>query len=160
RQLSLEQRRQQNMSFVQEMDNKLINEVIDSQVDQIAEDIKMNMWKDNIGSVKPAGQVDVTIRNDGTVTNRSRHGVTLSYTHDDIQEYWVHKKGERSYFLHEKQEIKEEIVMGIGYFIDRSGIIPEAQQAVTNEDLQKGVKAYFVQVAYEEEKIFPVPEPY
>ncbi len=78
----------------------------------------------------------ISIKDDGTVIDRSQLGVSLVYPFD----------GKRKKEREDRQENR--LRMGIGYFGDRSQIIPEAQGAISDEDLVRGVKAYYVQRTY------------
>ncbi len=56
-----------------------------------------------------------------------------------------------------------ELFFGIGYFTDWSQVAPEAQQSVSDVDLKKGVKAYFVESSFytgEQRKIHVFPLAY
>jgi hypothetical protein len=81
----------------------------------------------------------------GTVIDYSKFGIKLSYYHEDV----VRKEGQIHALIdglddYQTVIVDEQLTLGIGYFGE--DVIPEAQGSVTDEDLEKGIKAYFVEV--------------
>ena len=138
--LTPEQRRARTRFFMYEVDNHLIREVEDAQFDQLAAEIKNSTWKNPRASVHLSGQIAAAIKDNGIIRNHSRHGVTLSYTHDDIG-----KPEGKDKIVTIPQ--REELSFGIGYF-DQTHIIPEAREMFTENELERGIKAYYVERSY------------
>jgi hypothetical protein len=143
--LTDEKRQLRNNFFASAVDNQLLSEVIDTQFDQFAEIIKQDIWKSPIGIIENTGQRSIDIQADGTVKNRSQHGMSLSFSHIEQERLPNGNKG---------VSIKrtEELSFGIGYFGERADIVPEARGAVSDEDLEKGIKAYYIQWNYTAER--------
>lgn len=136
--LTPEARREKNLTTVRKIDNRLTKEAREAHFDQMAESIQERVWKTKPSrtlslAIKPSNDLKVRIINDGTVVNRSRFGATISFTHKDGETH-IPQEGELSF--------------GIGYFTDRTQIIPEAQQILSDDQLQTGVKAYYVERTY------------
>src|SRR5260221_815255 len=146
--LTPEKRRQRDFRTVREIDYQTAKEAHDTQFDEMARIIDNKLWKDkprttpNI-AITPLRHLHISIKQaDGTIINNSRYGVTLSFTHNDINplhEDWG------IYAYDYQRPHTEALSFGIGYVTDRSQIVEAAQGAVSDEDLATGVKAYFVQ---------------
>jgi len=125
--LTPERRLQRDQEIVQEEHYKLAKEARETQFDEIAEVIKTKMWKNAPSghgiTIKPYLQIDMGVKADGSVINRSKAGTTIGNAHDALS-------------------------FGIGYFTDRAAIIDEAQGLLSDEELQKGIKANFIQHTY------------
>jgi hypothetical protein len=119
---------------------QLAKEVGATEVALMARDIQEHIWRDNsvrsnerISSILPAIAGDILIKDDGQIINRNRVGVSLSYRKDGRHPI---NPWEGQYTM---------LSMGIGYFGRRGEIVPEAQGLVSDEDLKKGIKGYFVE---------------
>ena len=137
--LTDEQRERIHLPIVREVHGLLVGEMIDNKFDELAARIN-HMWEDNgfhkpPGKIKGSGQLDIAIETDGTVINRSREGVSVSY---------AHQEGIRN-FGGGKDKTEEKVTFGIGYFDKREEIIPDAQGLVSDDELKRGIKAYYVQ---------------
>src|SRR6266487_2277183 len=136
--LTPEQRRARDHSIVMSLRGQFVTEIKKADIDLIAEDIRSNMWKGSsmFTELRPAVAGKITIKQDGTIINRLRSGLALSYPSLD-----EHGK------LTTKPDRKQTLSMGIGYFgeEDEANIITEAQGTIPPEDLKKGIKAYFVE---------------
>ncbi len=88
-------------------------------------------------TIQREGDLKIGVKKDGSIINRSRFGVAISYDHSNIGVYTLQE---------------EKLSFGIGYFGDRTQIIPEARELFSDEELQRGVKAYFVQRSYTAEE--------
>lgn len=147
--LTPERQQYRNFTIARELHAHMAQEVQDAQFGRIAASIKTDVWNDTrkdhplhapVSSIQPTAQIDIQAKDDGTIINRSLVGVSISYTHKDVA-----SEGEKK-IVHFPQ--KEELTFGIGYFGDRGAIVPEAQTLVSDEELEKGVKAYYIQRSY------------
>ncbi len=127
--LTPERRLQRDLQIVRDADYQLSKEANDAQYDKIAEVIQTKVWRDSMSgrgsvTIKPYHQIDMSINADGSsIINRSRSGTTIGNAHDAL-------------------------TFGIGYFTDRAAIIDEAQGLLSDDELQTGVKANFIQHTY------------
>ncbi len=142
--LTPELRRFQNSVIIGEARYLMAKEAQKAQFDGIAESIQENIWKRPLSPnspilIKPAHKLKMGIKDDGSTSNRSRFGASISYARTDIL------SNERGNI---PQTPREELFFGIGYFGDKSVLIPEAQASVQDEELEDGVKSYFVQRSY------------
>ena len=140
--LSPEQKRYENFSTVRELHSDMAKEANEAGFDLIAQSIKKRVWKDKpiispAVTIQREGDLKIGIKEDGSILNRSRFGVAISYDHDNRGVYTLQE---------------EKLSFGIGYFGDRAQIIPEARELFSDEELQSGVKAYFVQRSYTAEE--------
>src|SRR5260370_27469339 len=143
--LSPEQRKERDLSIFHEENFKLSKEVHDRQFRDIGLIIQNRVWKDKPFqktpvSLTPVGDRKMVIKQDGTTINHSYAGWMLSYTHDDIEQQHVD-----TFHYHNQIPKTETLCYGIEYVTDRSHIISEAQESVTDEDVASGVKAYFIE---------------
>ncbi len=129
-----EQQRARDIPILNTLHARMAKEARDAQFDGMATSIQEKIWKEKPPrlAIKPTEQLKIMIRKDGSVMNRSRFGATVSYTHKDIA----------------TSNQREELSFGIGYFGDRAAIVPEAQAAITDAQLEKGVKGYYVERSY------------
>jgi len=117
-----------------EICQKLVEEMEAEGLKKFAEEvIKKTLWKNKQFTAISISQVnnpDVLVKDDGTIIRCSRSGIKISYRHKALN----------------PSRVEESLYFGIGYFGNRTEIIPEAQGSVTYGNLQKGVKGYFVEV--------------
>ncbi len=136
--LTPDQGRERNRSIVMALRGQFVTEVKKADIDLIAENIRSDIWNGSstLTELRPAVAGKITIKQDGTIINRLRSGLALSYPSLD-----EHGK------LTTKPDRKQTLSMGIGYFgeEDEANIITEAQGTIPPEDLKKGIKAYFVE---------------
>jgi len=95
------------------------------------------------------------------VVNNSLVGIKVSYDFTGRRHYSVSGGETRLYYAsdydnegtlftpprkerHYEGKIENEITFGMGYFTERAQLITEAQALVSDGELQKGVKAFFV----------------
>lgn len=141
----------QALKTVRSQQTELAREVLTGQFDAIAESIQQKIWKDTsksnpVSVIKPTGQLDVKIKKDGTVINRSRSGVTISFK-QDIRTGSLVRRTEKGEAKHDKlQTVENKIEFGIGYFGKRGDIIPEARGSVTDDE--ENFKALYIQRTY------------
>jgi len=130
------EQRERNRSITTAIRGQFVAEVKNADIDLIAGDIRSNMWgrASTLTELRPMVKGNITIKEDGTIINRLRSGLALSYPSLD-----EHGK------LTAKPE--RQLSMGIGYFgaEDEANIITDAQGTIPAEDLKKGIKAYFVE---------------
>jgi len=139
--LTPDQERVRNRSIIMSLRGQFVTEIKKADIDLIAEDIRSNMWKGSsmFTELRPAIKGKITIKQDGTIINRLRSGLALSYPSLD-----EHGK------LTAKPDRKQTLSMGIGYFgeEDKANIITDAQGIIPPEDLKKGIKGYFIERTY------------
>lgn len=96
-------------------------------------------------------------KDDGTFIDGSQAGRELSYNYVDVGEYqitWYEFSDSPTSGPelvsssqspgHLKETIRRSLSFGIGYFTDRAYIIDEAQGLISDDEVAKGVKAYFI----------------
>lgn len=126
------------------VDVQLAQEARDARFSDMAQEIQNLMWNNPLHpflvKIKPAHEVNIGTREDGTILNRSGSGVTISYTHKDRE---IQTVGEQ------KREpiarLEESLTFGVRYVTDKRYLAQEVKDVVSDEDLDKGVKSYFVQ---------------
>ncbi len=136
--LTPDQERVRNRSIIMALRGQFVTEIKKADIDLIAEDIRSNMWEraSSLTELRPMVKGKITIKKDGTIINRLRSGLALTYP--SLNEHGM---------LTAKPERQQRLSMGIGYFgeEDEANIITEAQGTIPPEDLKTGIKAYFVE---------------
>jgi len=141
KQAQIAERKQLEISKGRQICTQLEPELRATPLAQFAEDIRRDIWKNNHHvriSLTKVSSPNVVLSEDGSqiVQLLSKVGWKVSYTFKDDGN-----------FTNEDKFREHSLSFGIMYFGDRDyryRIIPEAQGLVSDEDLQKGVKALFI----------------
>jgi len=132
-------------------DVRLTQEVEAAGFSQIATFIQERMWYDGSSSpaatIERSGRLEVTTNADGTTSDHSRLGVTVSYTYDKATHAAVRKgaKEKKPDTQHDADVLEYAVSFGIGNF-DREDILPEAQHLIGND--VESAKCYYIQRVY------------
>ena len=162
-----ERKKKRNLEEGTKACEKLTKEVQEKGLNQLAEGFKQDFWLKQFNknalarlyrdavqefnniSLQPITEPAVVLNDDGTEReNLSKSGITISYEYRerDFLTETIELAGDwhETRFESSLRTIKQELTLGIGFFSKREELIPEAQASVSEEELQKGIKAYFI----------------